>query len=127
MTEASEPTHAHTHLFVSVLQGKKVLAASVKPRKREKMSKDELEEELFTLFGEQQHWHFTQIQVCFAYSTDNRQHRTVEEGGQMPPHTSGMLIIITPRPRQGCSAQLSVWLCPSVLCVLPCRKHWSSP
>jgi hypothetical protein len=35
----------------------------VTTRKHEKLTKDELEERLFNLFGQQAHWHFTQIQV----------------------------------------------------------------
>jgi hypothetical protein len=34
--------------------------------KRVKMSKDELESELFNLFAMQQYWHFTQLQVGLA-------------------------------------------------------------
>lgn len=43
-------------------QKKKVQAASA-AIKRVKMSKDELESELFNLFAMQQYWHFTQLQV----------------------------------------------------------------
>ncbi len=43
-------------------QKKKVQAASTS-KKREKMTRDEMESELFNLFAQQQHWHFTQLQV----------------------------------------------------------------
>lgn len=41
----------------------KAAVAGTANKKREKLSKDELEEQLFNLFAQQQHWHFTQLQV----------------------------------------------------------------
>lgn len=36
------------------------------------MTKEELEAQLFILFGQQPHWHFTQIQVCVCCCVTGR-------------------------------------------------------
>jgi hypothetical protein len=51
-------------LALHCTQAKKAqAAATVIKRRSDKMTKEELEAQLFILFGQQQHWHFTQIQV----------------------------------------------------------------
>lgn len=46
-----------------VVQAKKAQVGTTTTKRRDKMTKEELEAQLFVLFGQQQHWHFTQIQV----------------------------------------------------------------